>query len=361
CSKKCPYCHFYVLTSKETAHGDYIEVLLQEWRQKLPLLQGKVVYSIYFGGGTPSQVSPWVLEKLFKEIFASSLTFHPSLEVTFEANPEDLTASYLQHLKSLPINRLSIGVQSLHDETLKILERQHDAARATQSLEMAFHLGFSNISIDLMYDLPHQTPSSWEYTLNALEGLPITHLSLYNLTIEPHTSFYKRKKKLEPFLPDEDKSLYLLQQALEAFASLGLERYEVSAFAKEGFYSRHNVGYWLGREFHGYGPSAFSYYQGRRFRSVEHLHKYSQAIRLGLSAKDFEEKLEEEASLRELLAIRLRLLEGVNLKAFPLFSQDLSQTLINLKKDKFLKEEDGKLFLSSKGLLFYDSVATEII
>ena len=361
CSKKCPYCHFYVLSSKQQSHTQYLDALIQEWKQKLPLLEGRTIYSLYFGGGTPSQLPPELYEKFFQEIFKSPLHFHKDLEITFEANPEDLTLDYLKRLKKLPINRLSLGVQSLHDETLKILDRQHDAKKALFAIHSAFNVGFSNISIDLMYDLPHQTISSWEFTLNTLKDLPITHLSLYNLTIEPQTVFYKKKKLLEPFLPDEAKSLYLLNTAVATLEDLGLKRYEISAFCKNDLYSKHNVGYWLGREFHGYGPSAFSYFQKKRLRNVCHLKNYLSYMEKNSSAQDFEEELETEASLRELLAIRLRLLEGVNLLNFPPFPEELEQTLGKLQKDGLIKRDEFTLSLTSKGFLFYDSVAEEII
>jgi oxygen-independent coproporphyrinogen-3 oxidase len=212
-----------------------------------------------------------------------------------------------------------------------------------------------------MYDLPHQTIASWEFTLNQLKNLPITHLSLYNLTIEPQTVFYKKRKQLEPFLPDETKSLHLLNTAITTFEHLGLKRYEISAFAKNNLYSQHNVGYWLGREFHGYGPSAFSYFQKKRLRNMCHLKNYLDAMQKNISAQDFEEELGSEASLRELLAIRLRLLEGVDILNFPPFSADLQKVLYKLTQDGLIYHDGNTLHLTPKGLLFYDSVAEEII
>lgn len=361
CSKKCPYCHFYVTVSKKEAQKRYIDALIEEWHQKISLLKGRVIYSLYFGGGTPSQMNPELFIPLFEIIFNSSLLFHKDVEITFEANPEDLSTSYLKALKQLPINRLSIGVQSLHDETLKVLDRQHDAKKAFNAIHHAYELGFSNISIDLMYDLPHQTIASWNYTLKALKKLPISHLSLYNLTIEPHTVFYKKKKLLEPFIPDESKSLHLLNTAVETFEEIGLMRYEISAFAKPEMHSKHNTGYWLGREFLGYGPSAFSYFQKKRFRNICDLNKYISHIHEGKTASDFEEQLEEEASMRELLAIRLRLKEGVNLSSFPSFSKELLKEISQLKNQGFLKQEENKLSLTPKGFLFYDTVAATLV
>lgn len=361
CSKKCPYCHFYVTTSKKEAQKRYIEALLKEWKQKLPLLQGRVIYSIYFGGGTPSQLDPTLFSPLFEAIFNSSLIFHPNLEVTFEANPEDLSLTYLKTLKQLPVNRLSMGVQSFHDDTLKVLDRQHNAKTALDAIHFAHDVGFSNISIDLMYDLPHQTIASWSSTLKTLKNLPITHLSLYNLTIEPQTVFYKKRKILEPFIPDESKSLHLLNTAVETFEESGLSRYEISAFAKPGLHSKHNTGYWLGREFLGLGPSAFSYFQKKRFRNICDLNKYISYSHEEKTTTDFEEKLEEEASIRELLAIRLRLKEGVDLSYFPSFSKELVKEISKLQEDGLLQKEQNNLSLTTKGFLFYDTVAEALI
>jgi oxygen-independent coproporphyrinogen III oxidase len=361
CSKKCPYCHFYVTTSKKEAQKRYIEALLKEWKQKLPLLQGRVIYSIYFGGGTPSQLDPTLFSPLFEAIFNSSLIFHPNLEVTFEANPEDLSLTYLKTLKQLPVNRLSMGVQSFHDDTLKVLDRQHNAKTALDAIHFAHDVGFSNISIDLMYDLPHQTIASWSSTLKTLKNLPITHLSLYNLTIEPQTVFYKKRKILEPFIPDESKSLHLLNTAVETFEELGLSRYEISAFAKPGLHSKHNTGYWLGREFLGLGPSAFSYFQKKRFRNICDLNKYISYSHEEKTTTDFEEKLEEEASIRELLAIHLRLKEGVDLSYFPSFSKELVKEISKLQEDGLLQKEQNNLSLTTKGFLFYDTVAEALI
>ena len=361
CSKKCPYCHFYVTKTKPKTQQDYFIALKQEWASKLPLLNGRVIYSIYFGGGTPSQVKIELLEDFLTMIFSSKILLHPDVEISFEANPEDLSLDYLQKLKKLPVNRLSIGVQALDNPSLKILDRQHDAKKAIESIETAYKVGFANISIDLMYDLPLQTKQSWHETLSRVKDLPITHLSLYNLTIEPQTVFYKKRKELLPTLPSEPLSVYFLNRALETFASIGLDRYEISAFAKPGFYSRHNTGYWLGREFLGYGCAAFSYFNKKRFKNVADISKYVTRQKELISCVDFEEELETEASLRELLAIRIRLNEGAKLSFFPKLSQKLVEDIETLEQEGLLSTKNAILKLTPKGRLFYDTVASALI
>lgn len=361
CSKKCPYCHFYVIKTQPKTQAEYFTALKQEWLNKLPLLKGRIIRSIYFGGGTPSQVKIEYLEDFLSLLFASCVQMHPEIEISFEANPEDLSLEYLRQLKNTPINRLSIGVQSLEDASLKILDRQHDSKQAMEAVMTAYNVGFENISIDLMYDLPQQTKQSWIETLAKTQKLPLSHLSLYNLTIEPQTVFYKKRKEITPTLPDEPLSVYFLNKALETFESMGLSRYEISAFAKQGLHSRHNTGYWLAREFLGYGCAAFSFFEKKRFKNICDINKYTKALNAGLCAKDFEELLEEEPALRELLAIRLRLKEGAKLSLFPHLPSSLKQEIQQLKHEGLLQENQGVLKLSTKGMLFYDSVAAALI
>lgn len=327
----------------------------------LPLFSSKRIISLYFGGGTPSQVDPSHIEDFFDFMDSLKLNYAPDVEISFEANPEDLNKEYLERLKNLPINRLSIGVQSLHDESLKILDRQHDSKKAMASIENAFQSGFKNISIDLMYDLPGQTLTSWKQTLSLVKLLPITHLSLYNLTIEPQTVFFKKRKELTPLIPPDHLSLQLLETARETFEQLGLSRYEISAFAKEGYYSKHNTGYWLGREFLGFGPAAFSFLNGKRFKNISSLPGYIQKTDQKISTVDFEETLSPEASLRERLAIRLRLLEGACLTDFPCLDNDLLEEFDKLCSEGFVTMTPSTLTLTKKGTLFYDTVASCII
>lgn len=208
-----------------------------------------------------------------------------------------------------------------------------------------------------MYDLPDQTLSSWSYSLNELEKLPIQHLSLYNLTIEPHTSFYKRQKSLK--LPSQGESLNFLNSAVRKMQEMHFQRYEISAFAKAGFESKHNIGYWTARPFLGFGPSAFSYFEGERFQNISNLKKYSEILLQDKFPTHFTEKLEEDQKEKELLALELRLLKGV--KKNPLFSQDLQKSIQKLIQNGLLMEKENRIFLSEKGLLFHDSVASELM
>ncbi len=273
-------------------------------------------------------------------------------EITLEVNPENVTLEQMQAFRSCGINRISLGVQSFDDSMLKNLSRTHGADKARAAVVTIFEAGFSNISIDLMYDLPDQTLEIWRKTVEQAALLPITHLSLYNLTLEPHTVFYKKRNSLK--LPSSETSLAMLHEAVETFEGAGLARYEISAFARNQQLSIHNSGYWTGRPFLGFGPSAFSYWNGSRFRNVAHLHRYASAA----DPTDFKETLSPDEQMKEALAIGLRLLKGVAFKNLP-SAVDLKVSA--LIEEGFLEKEGGRLRLTAKGLLFHDTVAEEII
>jgi oxygen-independent coproporphyrinogen-3 oxidase len=365
CSRKCPYCHFFVLPDKPSLKKELLFALRLEWNLRLPLLRGKKIVSLYFGGGTPSKLSPDQLASILSLVIESGLEIDPACEITLEANPEDASLPLFTAYRSLGVNRLSLGIQSFDDQQLKIIGRGHSSQRGLDAIQIASEAGFTNISVDLMYDLPHQTLASWKGTLHRLCQLPITHLSLYNLTIEPHTAFNRQKQALEPHLPTPEASLALLQQGIEAIEEIGLSRYEISAFARPGFHSRHNTGYWTARPFLGLGPSAFSYWEGKRFQNAPHFQRYGDALKKGIFPLSFEEELTFPHHLFELFAIRIRLTEGIDLGQFERVHGSLPPEfhtlLTQLQQKGWVQLDSGKCSLTEQGMLFYDSVASELI
>jgi oxygen-independent coproporphyrinogen-3 oxidase len=364
CSRKCDYCHFYVLPDKEALKEQYMQSLKQEWALRLPLITSKPIGTIYFGGGTPALLGPKRVEQILGWIH-QFCDLSDQAEITLEANPENITLELMQAYESTGINRLSIGIQALQDSLLVSLGRHHASHLAMESVHTASHAGFENISIDLMYDLPNQQLVDWEMTLNEAVKLPITHLSLYNLTIEPHTVFFKKQELLKPKLPNPDTSLTMYELALQRLEEAGLKRYEISAFAKEGFHAKHNTGYWTGRPFIGFGPSAFSYWEGKRFRNIANINRYSRLLAENGSPVDFEEELDPSAKRRELLAVQLRLTEGVHLEEFqqkqgPL-EKETWEALQSLEKQNLISITTDYLKLTHRGMLFYDMIASEII
>ncbi len=351
CTRKCDYCHFFVLPDQKRFKEIYMSALRREWDLRRPLLPSTSPVSIYFGGGTPALLNPAAFQEILSWI-------SPSLdcEITLEANPENVTLEKMRSFYACGINRISLGVQALNDPLLTTLTRTHGAQRAIEAVEETARAGFNNISIDLMYDLPGQTLKQWRKTLKCATQLPISHLSLYNLTIEPHTAFYKKRASLQQPLPDT--SLAMLNEAVEVLEGVGLARYEISAFARKNCLSRHNSGYWTGRPFLGFGPSAFSYWEGSRFRNVAHLNKYAKALEAGQDPTDFKETLPLDEQLKEHLAIGLRLLEGVTPQLWP---DPLEQKLTFLIQKGFLEKTPTSLRLTPQGLLFHDTVAEEIM
>jgi oxygen-independent coproporphyrinogen III oxidase len=364
CTRKCDYCHFYVLPDKETSKDQLLEGFKLEWERWQPALKGKRIVTLYFGGGTPFLFGPSrlysVLEMVRKQACVAS-----DAEITLEANPENVSFSVMKDYQEAGINRVSLGVQTLDQELLQLLGRLHTADKALEAIQTAYKAGLSNISIDLMYDLPKQTLQHWEKTLAAIQDLPISHLSLYNLTIEPHTLFFKRQEILRKHLPDEETSLAMYEKAIEMLEKMELKQYEISAFAKKETFSRHNVGYWTARSFLGFGPSAFSYWEGKRFHNIANQNRYCTALKQGASPIDFEELLDPYAHARELLVIQLRLRAGVDLSLFQQahgqLQPETEHVLRSLERDDFIQQSGTHLSLTKKGILFYDTVAAELI
>lgn len=327
-------------------------------------LKHKNVVSLYFGGGTPSLFGPARIAQVIEWI-SSYCKLSPAAEITLEANPENISQELMKAYCQAGINRVSIGVQTLDRRLLNLLGRLHDPAIALQAIHTTYQAGIPNISIDLMYDLPKQTLEHWEATLDEVHNLPIQHLSLYNLTIEPHTLFFKKQAEIKPWLPDEEASLAMYMMAIEKLENMGLNQYEISAFAQPGKESHHNTGYWLGRPFLGFGPSAYSYWEGKRFRNIANLSRYSQLLHSGQFPIDFEEKLDPDAHRRELFVIQLRMLRGVSIDSFTQEHGDFEPatriTIARLIKESLLHQQEGKLYLTPRGILFYDTVATELI
>jgi oxygen-independent coproporphyrinogen-3 oxidase len=365
CTKKCHYCHFFVLLDKPALHHQLIKSLKQEIALWANELKGKKLASIYFGGGTPSLLSAGEIQELLHEI-NKYLLFDPnSIEITLEANPETITYEKMRSFASGGINRVSIGVQTLDDPLLLKLGRTHQSNTSIDAIKMTANAGISNISIDLMYDIPGQSLISWKSTLKHIANLPITHLSLYNLTIEPQTVFFKYQESLKKIVPDAKCSAEMYKMAVATLSNCGLDQYEISAFAKNDLQSIHNVGYWTGRPFLGFGPSAFSYWKHKRFRVIAQFNRYSEILEKGQFPVDFSEELEPNARRNELLAIALRLRVGVDLTIFERKHGSLCaatyEALDSLVKQKLLQQKDQHYSLTDQGVMFYDTVAIELI
>lgn len=363
CKKKCPYCHFYSIASREDLFEKYLQALLIEINLRKEEIKKSSLVSLYFGGGTPFLFTPARIEKILDAI--SCINAVPALEITLEANPETVTQDSFHAYACAGINRVSFGVQSFNIDELRFLGRDHSLEQVFNAIDFAIKAGISNISIDLMYELPQQTVDSWVHSLDTALHLPITHLSLYNLMIEEPSAFFRKKEKIEQNMPDPEISKRMYDILLEKTFATGFLQYEISAFAKKGFASKHNLGYWQGRSFLGFGPSAFSFYENKRFSNIANIQTYCSELSREIIPIDFIDQVSSEERQRELLAVGLRMNEGINLDAFQkkwgMFDASLNETLSWLKSITLLTEENSLLKLTDRGRLLYDHVASEII
>lgn len=276
CKKRCIYCDFFSSTRNEKK-ATYIEALCQELELRRDYLDEERIETIYFGGGTPSQLAKEDFERIFSSLY-KIYPISPEAEITLEANPDDLSPEYIHMLRTLPFNRLSMGIQTFNEKTLKLLQRRHTAQQAIEAFTRCREAGFHNISIDLMYGLPGETMESWEKDLQqALEMKP-EHISAYHLIYEESTPLWKLRQQHQVEEVEEDLSVSLFTTLIHRLKEHGYQHYEISNFSLPGFHSRHNSSYWTGKKYLGCGASAHSYNGHSRQWNVASIEKYIQGI-----------------------------------------------------------------------------------
>ncbi|MCU0346784.1 MAG: radical SAM family heme chaperone HemW [Saprospiraceae bacterium] len=277
CKQACHYCNFHFSTSLKNKDA-VVAALLQELRLQKDYLSGEPLETIYFGGGTPSLLSQHDLDLVFNEIFKRYPVASGSLEVTLEANPDDLTALKINELRTTPINRLSIGVQSFSEADLRFMHRAHDATEALASIQQAQQAGFENLTIDLIYGSPTTSHEQWVSNLKQAFALNIQHLSCYCLTVEPKTALAHQVKKGVAQPVDDEHAAQQFELLMDMTAHAGYEHYEISNFALPGWHSRHNSSYWQGKKYLGVGPSAHSFNGTSRQWNVSNNASYVRAL-----------------------------------------------------------------------------------
>ena len=314
CEKKCPYCDFNSHVRDNINHLKWLKAYLNELRYYASETSERVISSVFFGGGTPSLMKPSVIEKILGEI-QSLWHCSKDMEVTAEANPSSSETQLFKDFRGAGINRLSIGVQSLNNQSLMFLGRLHNADDARKAIKAATKI-FPRISFDLIYDLPGQTPITWKKELASAIKIAEGHLSLYQLTIEPGTEFHKKRIKAA----NEDIGAALYELTQEIMDNAGLPAYEISNHAKKGQESRHNLIYWRGGDYLGIGPGA----HGRITHAykTEMMHNYREPeiwLNLAITKKYGQQKraaLSKEERRNELVLMGLRLIEGISLDHF---------------------------------------------
>ena len=313
CESRCAYCDFYSTTLMRHRSA-YVDTVCRELQLRLPELQGAPIETIYLGGGTPSTLT---IEEL-SSILTSLRNFHLSsfnfqlAEITLEANPDDLTEEYVQGLRTLPFNRVSIGIQSFHDHTLQLVGRRHTAQEAIEAVHRCQRMGLTNISIDLMYGLPGETLDDWAYSLDQAIALGVPHISAYHLTYEEGTRLWRMKEQGIVSPIDEEHSIRAFELLREKLLAAGYEHYEISNFALPGYHSRHNSSYWQGIPYIGIGPGAHSYNGTDRRWNLSNLTEYI-ATPEGEDVPHEVEHLTSEERYDERIITELRTARGIDL------------------------------------------------
>jgi len=279
CKQACHYCDFHFSTNL-SIRSAMVESFRKELYLQRHYLGGEKIETIYFGGGTPSLLTAEELASLLDDV-AANFNVTSGAEITLEANPDDLSLSQVEELFRLGINRLSIGIQSFHDDVLTFLNRVHSSGHAVQCVADSRKAGFKNISIDLIYAIPGQSEDAWIENITTAIKLDPDHISAYNLTIEPQTVFgnWTAKGKLFPVI--DDLAAKQLEILIRLLADAGYQQYEVSNFSKPGFESRHNSSYWQRKNYLGIGPSAHSYNKESRQYNVRNNHTYVKSLSEG--------------------------------------------------------------------------------
>ncbi len=349
CKSKCPYCDFYSLPVSPREE-EYKRLVLTELSLLNP--QFSQFPTIYFGGGTPSTLSPSFFESILAKVGQFS-------EVTVEFNPEDALPEKLKALKEIGINRISLGIQSLSDRVLESLGRRNREKENLRAIETALSV-FSNVSVDLIYGAPGQRANEFLKDLERLTQYPIKHFSLYALTVYPETPLYRLVSEKRVKLPEEEEVRESYYGAVELLKSRGFNHYEISNFAVEGFESKHNLLYWKLENYLGLGTSAASFKEGLFWRNLTDYQLYRERLEKGELPIGEREEFKGKELLELKVTMGMRLLEGIDLGILP-------QKVLNGEKVKnfieegYLKVEKGRLKLGEKGLFVSNAVIGELL
>jgi oxygen-independent coproporphyrinogen-3 oxidase len=314
CVAKCSYCGFYSSPYRSRTSDAFIDALAREAAQQSPVFGSETFQTVYFGGGTPSVLTAEQFVRVVRTV-RDNFRIDKDAEITLEANPNTVESAKLETYQAQGVNRLSIGVQSFHDDELQFLGRPHTSAHARDAIRLARDAGFRNISIDLIYGLRIQSRASWLRTVEASVLLRPEHISLYALSLDAGSAFARERAQADPLL-DDDAAADLYDAGMAQLASAGYLRYEISNTALPGFACRHNENYWARGEYLGLGPAAWSFRSGCRRKNISDTETYAAALAAARTAVDFEETPTADEAARETIALGLRTLRGLDLAAY---------------------------------------------
>ncbi len=359
CARKCPYCDFYSLAANGTAKETYVAAAQNQMRA----LPAPAADSLYFGGGTPSQLTPQQITRLARAAF-DNYKIGADAEVSCELNPADCTAELLGALRAAGVNRLSLGVQSLDDGELAALGRRHDSAGALKALRLAFAAGFNNVSADVMLAIPGMTARSLSRTLARLAALPLTHISAYLLKIMPGTPYAQRW----PDGPiDDDTAADLYEQCVGELAGYGFAQYEISNFARDGKRGRHNLKYWNCEDYIGIGPGAHSSIAGRRYSCERDLAQFCRLYSENVPDGGVELLHDEGAvDATDYIICRMRTTEGLSLeKLYKLYNYRFKEEKLTVMRElaeaEFLIFDGDVVRFTVRGFLVSNEILAQMI
>lgn len=351
CAKKCAYCDFYSENYRKNTVSQYVEAVIRNLKAYSD--KSRLTDTVYFGGGTPSLLSPEQI-KIILDTVENNFVLSEKPEITLETNPNTVNFNKLEELRHAGINRLSIGVQSMIDDELKFLGRTHSADRAEKAVIDAYRAGFENISCDVMIALQNQSADSLEYTLDKITSLPIQHISGYILKTESGTPF--DCDEIKNSLPDDDLTAELYIKMTETLKNKGFHQYEVSNFALKDFESRHNCRYWKCLDYIGIGPSAHSCNNGKRFAVERNLNEFISNEVQKVTITD-----EHPCTFEEYAMLRLRLTEGLDLNAFPEHKDSILKKIPALIKSGYINYNNDNISLTPNGFLVSNSVIEYLV
>ena len=364
CRSKCLYCDFYSLTTKEDRLLDgYLDAVCDHIRETGPLAPGYQVDTVYFGGGTPSFFGADGMAAILTAV-RRAFDVSADAEITFEANPDSVSPKLLRKLKSEGFNRVSLGVQCDDDAILEKIGRPHDYEQAVSAVKKIRKAGFKNLSLDLIYGLPGQTLEGWQTTLRNVLELAPEHISCYGLKLEEGTPLCTYKDFNQ--LPDDDTQADMYLAAVEILRSKGYRQYEISNFCRRSNESRHNVKYWTGGEYLGFGPDASSDFAGKRFKIIRDLRGYIDGIHGGGQVLEDIQDVPPRERAGEYLMMRLRTSMGITAeeyeKQFLLPFAPIEKVLVQSKeRGHAYKTADGRWRLTTEGFLVSNSIISDLL
>lgn len=354
CERKCNYCDFYSVEKSDSIEKQYVDALIKEIKSYENNIKGYIVDSIFIGGGTPSYLNHENIGLILDEI-RNTFILTDDVEISLEANPNSITSDKVLNYKKYGINRMSVGIQSLDRNILKTIGRLHDSKEALDAIETIKKAGIDNINADIMFNIPGQDTNSLKDTLEQIISSDVKHISFYSLKLEEDTTLYKMEAKKLVEMPDEDSERDVYYEGRELMEARGYIQYEISNFSKPNYECRHNIKYWTGGEYIGFGPFAHSCFENKRYNNISDIKYYCENIKEPDKFRQLNEVLSKESKMFEYIMLRLRMNSGIIIEDFNReFEKDFmsiyENQIKNLLEYQLIDINNGRLKLTKKGM-----------